>query len=113
MVTVPLPCGDTELCPVHALELWLQAAGSAEGPVFRRIWLPPRLKATKAAEPPALAATPATARIDTQAISPQTVARVVQARAMAAGSAGATLAAIASNVALSLRAWIAVPIPPT
>ena len=26
-VTVPLPYGDTELCPVHALEAWQQAAG--------------------------------------------------------------------------------------
>jgi len=43
-VTVPLPYGDTELCPVHALELWLRAAGIAEGPVFRRIWLPPMPK---------------------------------------------------------------------
>jgi integrase len=40
-VTVPLPYGDTELCPVHALEAWLQAAGLTAGPVFRRIWLPP------------------------------------------------------------------------
>ena len=41
-VTVPLPYGDTELCPVHALGRWLQAAGLTDGPVFRRIWFPPR-----------------------------------------------------------------------
>ena len=84
-VTVPLPYGDTELCPVHALEMWQQAAGLTEGPVFRRIWLPPRPKTTTTGEPPALPATPAPARIGTQAISPQTVAQIVQARAMAAG----------------------------
>jgi integrase len=84
-VTVPLPYGDTELCPVHALEAWQQAAGLTEGPVFRRIWLPPRPKPAATGEPPALPATPAPARIGTQAISPQTVAQIVQARAMAAG----------------------------
>jgi integrase len=78
-VTVPLPYGDTELCPVHALELWQQAAGLTEGPVFRRIWLPPRPKPTATGEPPPLP------RIGTQAISPQTVAQIVQARAMEAG----------------------------
>ena len=26
-VTVPLPCCDTKLYPVHALELWLRAVG--------------------------------------------------------------------------------------
>ena len=53
-VTVPLPYGDTELCPVHALEAWLQAAGLTAGPVFRRIWLPPRPKpdAPPGAPPP-------------------------------------------------------------
>ncbi len=84
-VTVPLPYGDTELCPVHALEMWQQAAGLTEGPVFRRIWLPPRPKPAVTGEPPAPPATPAPARIGTQAISPQTVAQIVQARAMAAG----------------------------
>jgi integrase len=78
-VTVPLPYGDTELCPVHALEAWQQAAGLTEGPVFRRIWLPPRPKPSTTGEPPPLP------RIGTQAISPQTVAQIVQARAMAAG----------------------------
>jgi integrase len=78
-VTVPLPYGDTELCPVHALEAWQQAVGLTEGPVFRRIWLPPRPKPSTTGEPPPLP------RIGTQAISPQTVAQIVQARAMAAG----------------------------
>ena len=78
-VTVPLPYGDTELCPVHALEAWQLATGLTEGPVFRRIWLPPLLKSTATGEPPPLP------RIGTQAISPQTVAQIVQTRAMAAG----------------------------
>jgi hypothetical protein len=39
-VTVPLPYGDTEPHPAHALEAWLQAAGLTEGAMFRRIWLP-------------------------------------------------------------------------
>jgi integrase len=85
-VTVPLPYGDTELCPVHALEAWQLAAGLTEGPVFRRIWLPPRPKPSATGEPAPPPATPAPARIGTRAISPQTVARIVQARAMAAGS---------------------------
>jgi len=78
-VTVPLPYGDTELCPVHALEQWQQAVGLSEGPVFRRIWLPPRPRASATGELPPLP------RIGTQAISPQTVAQIVQTRAMAAG----------------------------
>jgi hypothetical protein len=79
-VTVPLPYGDTELCPVHALEAWLQAAGLADGPVFRRIWLPPR---PKKGLPPG--SSPALPRIGTTTITPQTVAQVVQAGAVAAG----------------------------
>ena len=78
-VTVPLPYGDSELCPVHALEQWQVAAGLSEGPVFRRIWLPPRSKPTATDEPSLLP------RIGTIAISPQTVAQIVQACAMAAG----------------------------
>ena len=78
-VTVPLPYGDTELCPVRALELWQQAAGLTEGPVFRRIWLPPSQRAVGPGEPPA------PSRLGSDAITPQTVAQIVQARAMAAG----------------------------
>ncbi len=80
-VTVPLPFGDTELCPVHALELWQRAAGLTEGPVFRRIWLPPRPRT------PALDETPPLPRIGADAITPQTVALIVQSRAVAAGFA--------------------------
>ena len=53
-VTAPLPYGDTELCPVRALELWQQPAGLTEGPVFRRIWLPQDPRAAAAGESPPL-----------------------------------------------------------
>ena len=79
-VTVPLPYGDTELCPVHALEAWLQAARLTDGPVFRRIWLPPR---PKQGAPPG--SPPPLPHIGKNAITAQTVAQVVQARAVAAG----------------------------
>jgi hypothetical protein len=78
-VTVPLPYGDTELCPVRALELWQQAAGLTEGPVFRRIWLPAHPRPVGPGDPPPLP------RIGKDAITSQTVAQIVQARAMAAG----------------------------
>jgi hypothetical protein len=54
----------------------VQAAGLTEGPVFRRIWLPPRPK--KGAPP---SSPPALPRIGKNAITPQTV----QGRAVAAG----------------------------
>ena len=64
---------------MHALELWQQAGGLSEGPVFRRIWLPMRPRANVSGEPPPLP------RIGKEAITPQSVAQIVQARAMAAG----------------------------
>jgi hypothetical protein len=83
-VTVPLPYGDTELCPVHALEAWLQAASLTAGPVFRRIWLPPRPKpAAPPGAPPAGLPVPPLPRIGATAL--QTVVQIVQARAVAAG----------------------------
>ena len=40
--TVWLPVGQTDLCPVTALEAWLAAAEISDGPLFRRLWrLPP------------------------------------------------------------------------
>jgi integrase len=41
-----LPAGQTDLCPVTALEAWLAAAGIGDGPLFRRLWRlpPPRLR---------------------------------------------------------------------
>ncbi len=44
--TVWLPVGQTDLCPVRALEAWLAAAEITEGPLFRRLWRlpPPRVR---------------------------------------------------------------------
>ena len=78
-VLVPLPYGRTELCPVRALARWLDAAAITEGPVFRRLWLPPQ--ATPDAPPPLPA-------IGTEPLTPRSIARIVQARAAAAGFAG-------------------------
>jgi integrase len=74
-VTVPLPYGRTELCPVRALTAWLAAAAITDGPVFRRIWLPPA--------PPD--GPPALPRLGTAPLTPRSIARIVQARAAAAG----------------------------
>jgi len=78
-VLVPLPYGRTELCPVRALAHWLDAAAITEGPVFRRLWLPPQAASDA---PPALPA------IGTEPLTPRSIARIVQARAAAAGFAG-------------------------
>ena len=79
-VTVALPLGTTELCPVRALRRWQEAAGITEGALFRRIWLPP-----------ARGGIPRPPTVGTQAIDRRTVARIVQARAAAAGFDAATL----------------------
>jgi integrase len=44
--TVWLPAGQTDLCPVTALETWLAAARISDGPLFRRLWRlpPPRIR---------------------------------------------------------------------
>jgi integrase len=73
-VTVALPLGTTQLCPVRALRRWQDAAGLTDGPLFRRIWLPPPRGGIP--RPPT---------VGTAAIDPRTVARIVQARAAAAG----------------------------
>jgi site-specific recombinase XerC len=75
-VTVPLPYGETELCPVRALERWLAAAAIADGAVFRRIWRPRKARTD---EPPPLP------RLGVEALTAQSVALIVQARAVAAG----------------------------
>lgn len=74
-VTVPLPYGRTELCPVRALTAWLTAAAITEGPVFRRIWVPP-------APPDSPTALP---RLGGSPLTPRSIARIVQTRAAAAG----------------------------
>ena len=73
-VTVALPLGTTALCPVRALRRWQDAAGLTDGPLFRRIWLPP-----------ARGGIPRPRTVGTQPIDGRTVARIVQARAAAAG----------------------------
>jgi integrase len=78
-VVVPLPYGETELCPVRALARWREAAGITAGPVFRRIWLP---KQVKVGEPPALP------RIGVEAMTTRALADMVKARASAAGFDG-------------------------
>jgi site-specific recombinase XerD len=74
-VLVPLPYGQTELCPVRALARWLDAAALTEGPVFRRIWRPAQA-AGEDTPLPVIGAEPLTAR---------SIARIIQARAAAAG----------------------------
>jgi len=50
IVTVPPPYGETELCPVRALErCWIAASAITAGPLFRRIW---RAKAAGVVLPP-------------------------------------------------------------
>jgi integrase len=78
-VIVPLPYGQTELCPVRALTAWLDAAGITAGPVFRRIWLP---KLTQPGEPPPLP------RLGSQPLTPWSVAAIVKSRAVDAGFGG-------------------------
>ena len=75
-VTVAIPYGNTELCPVRALRQWQLAAGIADGPVFRRIWTPPRGRTGHNTPLP---------RVGYAAIDAGTVARVIQTRARAAG----------------------------
>ncbi len=75
-VFVPLPYGQTGLCPVRAVQRWLEAAGISRGPIFRRIWLH-QLK--DEAGPPPLP------RLGHAALSTQAIANIIQARAKAAG----------------------------
>jgi hypothetical protein len=75
-VSVAIPYGTSALCPVRALQCWLDAAGIAEGAVFRRIWQPPSARAAAPLPAPVVGAA---------AIDPGTVARIVKSRAQAAG----------------------------
>jgi integrase len=77
-VQVGIPYGTSELCPVRALTRWRDAAGITQGPLFRRIWTTPR------PESPPPGWTP-TYIVGHNAIDPRTVARIVQARGVAAG----------------------------
>ena len=75
---IGIPYGTSELCPVRALERWLDAAGITQGPLFRRIWAMPRPQ-----NPPANW-TPIHV-VGHNAIDARTVARIVQARGAAVG----------------------------
>jgi len=77
-VLVPLPYGRTELCPVRALSRWIDAGAITEGAVFRRIWTPPQATPDSPPARPAVGAEP---------LTPRSMARIVQARAAAAGFA--------------------------
>jgi integrase len=83
-VTVAIPYGATELCPVRALRRWQDAAGITEGAVFRRIWLPPTRRKPGADPRPSLRPRPCPV-VGHAAIDAGTVARIVKARAAAAG----------------------------
>ena len=87
-VIVPLPYGETELCPVRALARWREAAGITSGPVFRRIWPAKQVKAGEAGGLPAGGPPPALPRIGHDAMSTRAIADMVQARASAAGFDG-------------------------
>ena len=83
-VQVGIPYGTSALCPVRALKRWCDAAGIAQGPVFRRIWTTPRPQNPPPSWMP-------TYVVGHQAIDPRTVARIVQARGAAAGFDGQAL----------------------
>ncbi len=75
-VTVAIPYGTTDLCPIRALRRWQDAAGITEGALFRRIWTPPRGRTGRNTPLPRLGRMP---------IDAGTVARIIQARAASAG----------------------------
>ena len=78
-VLVPLPYGRTELCPVRALTAWLDAAAIVGGPVFRRLFLPPQSNPDSSS--------PSLPVIGPDALTPRSIARIVQDRAVKAGFA--------------------------
>lgn len=84
IVTVPLPYGETELCPVRALERWIAASGITEGPVFRRMW---RAKVAGVVLQPGAQAPPPLPRLGSDALTARALALIIQARAVAAGFA--------------------------
>ena len=101
--TVWLPVGQTDLCPVTALEAWLGAAGITEGPLFRRLWRlpPPRVRKGIKRKP-----IPDHYRIGTNPIDTDSIALVVKRWTGRAGLDGAAFAghslrrgAISSGVA--------------
>ena len=101
--TVWLPVGQTDLCPVTALEAWLATAQITEGPLFRRLWRlpPPRVRRGAKKKPVA-----DRYRIGTSPIDTDSIALVVKKWTGLAGLDGAAFAghslrrgAISSGVA--------------
>ena len=101
--TVWLPAGQTDLCPVTALEAWLAAAEISDGPLFRRLWHlpPPRVPKGMRRKPIA-----DRYRIGTRPIDTDSIALIVKKWTGLAGLDGAAFAghslrrgAISSGVA--------------
>jgi hypothetical protein len=59
-VTVAIPYGTTELCPIRALRRWQAAADITAGAMFRRIWTPPRGRDGRNTPCPGVATPPST-----------------------------------------------------
>ena len=105
--TVWLPAGQTDLCPVTALEAWLEAAEISDGPLFRRLWRlpPPRVRRGAKRKPIA-----DRYRMGTNAIDTDSIALVVKKWTGLAGLDGAAFAghslrrgAISSGVAQGMH----------
>ena len=105
--TVWLPAGQTDLCPVTALEAWLEAAEISDGPLFRRLWRlpPPRVRRGAKRKPIA-----DRYRMGTNAIDTDSIALVVKKWTGLAGLDGAAFAghslrrgAISSGVAQGIH----------
>ena len=101
--TVWLPAGQTDLCPVTAIETWLAAAGISEGPLFRRLWRLPPPQISKGARRKPVADR---YRIGTHPIDTNSIALIVKKWTGLAGLDGAAFAghslrrgAISSGVA--------------
>jgi site-specific recombinase XerD len=102
-----LPVGRTDLCPVTALEAWLDAAAITEGPLFRRIWRLPPPRVPKGAKPkPA----PPRYRVGKDPIDTDSIALIVKNWTGLAGFDGAAFAghslrrgAISSGVAAGVH----------
>jgi hypothetical protein len=97
----------TDLCPVKALDAWVEAAAITEGPLFRRIWRLPPPRVVKGAKPgPA----PARYRIGSNRIDTDSIALIVKNWTGLAGFDGAAFAghslrrgAISSGVAAGVH----------
>ena len=100
-VTVALPLGTTELCPVRALRRWQDAAGLTDGPLFRRIWLPP-----------ARGGIPRPPTVGTQPIDRAPSPASCRPAPPPPASTPQPSAATASSAARSPPAWISACIPP-